>query len=809
MVLLGACQLGDKSAVESIMSAACEVQRREKRSMLNIFKDIDSEGKRILHIACSRGDFEILSCILSHLRKMDHGITQHYSDDGARGYSYIQFDKDNKGRTAFHKCCQIGEYRLVQMMCDAIPKHEHDFMYRILCNQDNKKTSPLSEAVENGYHKTVKVIMHMAVKSKCIRKLLLECIYENGQTLLHRACTFNYKYRQVQCLEVVLKKAHEYTEDSSLINDIWFKEDSSGKTFIFYLSQANEEILPLLIKQGIEAWNSDAQSSNLASTLREAFDDGHHQIVKIILDEAVNSRCIRKLLLECTDHETLLHRACYNEHGHVRCIEAVLNAALAYTHDPEVFRDLFLSPDENGKTFLYYLSDSSEDVIRLLLRRAIEWDCDRILVKDHQPICYQLLHRKSSLDSVDTSSALPYVNANSPPMSNSHNNNSKTDVNVLQYIQQKKEPTLSKKISALAAIFDHYHDKLNNDKGKRHPNDFVLFQTVNEDTGLLQSMGDENCLDLIQHKHTKEYLIVCWVAYGRYFFFANMILYAMMLFMFTTFVTSHKFEVNGTNTDLVFTKVSWIHPVVIMLILFSLLALVNEGLQIIAKRFRYFYEMHNYVDLIVCVTSLCLPISSLHIDYNMWHHRIGAIVMCLAWIKATWMITRVPSRDDTVFGQILGKIVLAFNMLFYVMRRGCYVIPVVAMLTMTFTLCFHTLFQTQEPFSNIGNSLLKTIGMTVGELDMVNMFVLDSESESLSFKAISCILSTIFLYMMTISAMNLLVGMAVGDINELSAKSEVVAFTTLVELILESRSMMSMLTKVAPDNESPDIVKVW
>ena len=907
-LLLGACQCGNKGAVESIMRAVWEVQKRERRSMLQIFKDTDSEGKRILHIACSRGDIEILSCILSHLRKMDvrqaHGIPLNYGDDGDEDYSYILCYKDNKGRTAFHKCCQLGKYRLAQMMCDAIPKNDHDYMARIVCNQDNKRTSPLSqamencylktvkvimnmavkskclrklliecinengqtllhrashykhkqiqclevvltkaqeytenssdedysyilcykdnkgrtafhkccqlgeyrlaqmicdalpkndhdsmparilcnqdnkmtsplsEAVENGYLKTVKVIMNMAVKSKCLRKLLIECIYENGQTLLHRAN--HYKHKQIQCLEVVLTKAQEYTEDSSLIHDMWFKADIYGKIFTSYLSQANEEILPLLIKQGIEAWNSDAQICHLESTLREAFDDGHHQIVKHIMDEAVKSKCIRKLLLECTNHTTLLHRACYNERGHTSCIEAVLNAALAYTHDPEVFRDLFLSPDENGKTFLYYLSDSSEDVIQLLLRRAIEWDRGEHLVtvrQQQQYICDQLLHQKND-----------------------------TDVTVLQYIKQKQDPISSTKISALGTIFEHYHTKLDSNVKRRQPRDFVLFQKMNEeDTGLLKSMCHANCLELIQHEHTKKYLHTCWDAYARYFFFTNMVLYAMVLLMLTTFVVSHKFEVNNTsNTDIVFTKASWINPVVIMLILFSLLTLVYEMLQMITKRSGYIKEMHNYVDLIVCVISLCLPISSLHIDYDMWHHRIGAIVMCLAWVNATWMITRVPIRGDTLFGQIFRKISLAFSMLFYVMRRGCYVIPVFAMLTMTFTLCFHTLFQTQEPFSNIGNSLLKTIGMTVGELDMVNMFFLDSESESLSFEVISCILFVIFLYMMTISAMNLLVGMAVGDINELRDKGEVVAFETLVDLILESRKILSMLQLVIP-----------
>ena len=780
-ILRGACQHGDKGAVESITRAACEVQRREKHSMLQSFKDTDSEGKGILHIACSRGDVEILSCILSRLRKMDvrhatatNGITRHLSDDSDDDYSHIQCEKDNKGRTAFHKCCQLGEYRLVQMMCDAIPKHDHDFMALLLCNQNNEKISPLSEAVENCHHKTVKVIMYMAAKCKCLRKLLLECTYSNDQTLLHRAC--HYKYEHVRCLEVVLKKAHEYTDDDinddhNLIKDLCFRKDIYGNTFVSYLSQTTEAVLPLLIKQGIEAYNFDGRRSNLVPTLLEAFDDGHHRIVKHIMDEAVNSKCIKKLLA-CTHPETLLHRACYNKHGHTSCMEAVLNAAHSYTDDPEVFRELFLSPDEYGRTFLFYLSDASEDVIRLLLTWAIEWDKEHSATDQQQYICYQLLHR---------------IAEKRPKVVNS-------DVTALQYVQQKQDPTLTTKISTLAAIFDHYHDNLDSDD-KRQPSDFVLFQTEDEeDTGLLHSMCDANCLDLIQHRYTKEYLHACWVAYGRYFFFTNIVLYAMVLLMLTTFVVSHQFDMNGTsNTDLVFTKASWIHPVVIVLIFFSLLTLVYEILQIITKRYRYFYEIHNYVDLIVCLTSLFLPISSLHIDYNMWHHRIGAIVMCLAWVNATWMITRVPSRYDTRFGQFLGKIILTFNMLFYVMRRGCFVIPVFAMLTMAFALCFHTVFQMQEPFSTIGNSLLRTIGMTIGELDMVSTFFLDSESESLSFKAISCVLFTIFLYMMTISAMNLLVGMAVGDINELSDKGEVVAFETLVELILESRSILSML----------------
>ena len=679
-ILLGVCQHGDKSAVESIMRAAFQIQKRDQNnnSLRRIFKYTDDKGKRILHIACSRGDVEVLGCILSYLRQMGVDITQS-----------IQFDRDNKGRTAFHKCCQLGQYRSVQMICDSIPDLACDFMTRLLCEQDNKNATPLSEAVENGHHKTVKVIMNMAVKSKCLRKLLLECRYNNDQTLLHRAC--HYKNERGICLNVVLDEVKD---------------------------------------------------------------------------------------------------------------------------DPKVFRDLFLSTDECNRTFLcyLYLGDSSEYMNRLLLKSASKWDRNEPDFRTHpqDSICYQLLHgtykkRPVSVNASQNSVRCPQQSICSqllPGSDEKHLNVSDhADFAVLQKLPQKHHQTLTTKTSALTAIFEIFDN--DDDDDERQPCDFALFQTEDgDDTGLLSSMCNVNCIDLIQHKYAQNYVYACWLEYGRYCFFTNMVLYVMMLLMLTTFVVSHRLDVNGTsNIGLVFTKASWIHPVVIVLILFSLLTLLYEILQMI-NRSGYFKQIHNYVDLIVCLTSLCLPISNLLIDYNIWHHRIGAIVIGLAWVNATWMITRAPSKDNNIFDKIIRKIILTFSMLFYVMRRGCYVLPVFSMLTMTFALCFHILFQTQEPFSNIANSLLRTIGMTIGELDMASMFFPDSESELPSFKTISCILFTIFLYMMTISAMNLLVGMAVGDINELSEKGEVMAFETWVDLIQESRGITSMFKKREKQNNA-------
>ena len=783
--------------------------------------NMDQNDDTVLHRLTYMGHDQAIDHILRHIKgKVDW-------------FDKVKKFKNDDGMTVFHLACDNTKPDMTKVILDHVTD---DTLKKEMLKQTCNNTSILHTICKNDNASMLKVILDHAGDDSLLKDML-KATDVLGYTAVHLACMLGQN-RGIRCLEVLLLKIRH----SDIVDSVMLEKDGQGRTLLHIACQEGfSDIIDILfkyihgykMKDCILALDNSQKtpfhlacahghhsvvealirilkhefmvqiicnaSKNIKSPLSEAVENGHHKTVNVIVSMAVKIKCLRGLLLECkySNDQTLLHLACNYKYKQMRCLEIVLNAVHAYTEDSELFRELFLSPDEDGRTFLCYLSDSSDDMIRLLLKWAIEWDKVHSDTYQRQSICYQLLHQKINSGAIFTAGSRP----------NSHNKNG---ITALQCIQQKQDPNLSTKISTLSAIFDNLDSKLK-DKPQK-PSDFVLFEAKKEDGAvLLRSMCDANCLDLIQHEYTKKYLYACWKEYGLWFFIINMVLYTIMLSMLTTFVVSHRFDVNGTtsntdlvltvngtsNTDLVFTKASWINYVVLvaLLIVFSFLTLVYEILQMIAKKSLYFYEFHNYVDLIVCMTSLCLPISSLHIDYNIGHHSIGALVMCLAWVNATWMITRVhvPSRDNNPFGKILKKIILVFNMLFYVMRRGCFVIPVFAMLTLTFALCFHTLFQTQEPFSNFGNSLLRTIGMTIGELDMVSMFFLDSESGSLSFKSIGCILFTIFLYMMTISAMNLLVGMAVGDIKELGDKGEVVAFETLVELILESRRMLSVL----------------
>ena len=701
-ILLYACQHGHKNAVKSILAAANEVERREPGvDLLTKLFSTHIEGKRILHIACNRGDTDVVRMILDQIQKYcitkaaffdayqkhDSGENNdsesksaesnadyddaHDDDDDDEGSDEAHrlchkdrkqslpspfVEQDDTKRTALHECCQHGDHHIVKMLLDAVPELDSTLMVELLCNQDDRKHTSLWNAFENGHYIIVKNILTEASKSKCVKKLLLECRNGNNQTIFHRAC--RHKYSNMRCLEAVVRIAQLYKDD-----------------------------------------NEDDNSNN-----------GNN----------------------CKTTQTLI-------------------------------KELLLAKDRYDKTFIFYIAESNEDVMHLLIKTTTDTDWEQTH-PESESICYKLLTHKDK----SGKTALMYTNE-------------------------------AKKLFVLTDFLDPLYDKIKkNDSKNSKPRDFTLFHREIIDYGkhkkesLLTAIGDAKCLDLIQHDYTKGYLNISWTTHGRYFFFTNLFLYLMELLLLSTFVVTHKYEkVNGTSntssTDLVLTqKPSWLQPVVYPLVIFAALNFIYEILQMNTKRRHYWKAKHNYTDLTVCLVSLGLSLSVLFLDYGAWHHQIGTTVMCMAWLNAAWMMTKIPSFSKSSLPQ---KVILMFTMMFRVIGRVCLFIPVFATFTLTFALCIHTLIPVQIPFSNVGYSIIKIIGMTIGELDLGDIFFSGDATETPPFYVLSCVLFVVFLGIMTISAMNLLVGMAVGDINELSADSEVIAFKTLVDLTLESQAM--------------------
>ncbi len=350
-------------------------------------------------------------------------------------------------------------------------------------------------------------------------------------------------------------------------------------------------------------------------------------------------------------------------------------------------------------------------------------------------------------------------------------------------------------------------------KAQGNPEDY-LDKPYREQTNssLLTVIGKANCLELVRHEYTQCYLNIWWKRYGRYLFYSSFFTYMCLLLSLTAFVATHdySYDTNRTSTDHIrfhSTNAAVTNAFQVLLLVFAILSLVFEGLQIAAKGWFYWKLFENYADLTIVACSFILAIGSLITEYANWHHQLGTAIMTVAWINGAWLMTKVPSFAHPH----LQEISMRFIMLFRVIRNVCIFLPVFSIFVLTFALAFQSLFQIKKPFNHLGYAMMKTMAMTIGELEFDDIFFNDDRSETPPFYTISCFIFVLFLGIMSISAMNLLIGMAVGDIRELRDRSEMIAFNIMVERIFETQALLNIFrARKAPRRQKrrkiPDLV---
>jgi hypothetical protein len=91
--------------------------------------------------------------------------------------------------------------------------------------------------------------------------------------------------------------------------------------------------------------------------------------------------------------------------------------------------------------------------------------------------------------------------------------------------------------------------------------------------------------------------------------------------------------------------------------------------------------------------------------------------------------------------------------------------------------------------------MVKVMSMGIGELDYGAVFFDDTKNAV--FSLVAFFLLVLFLGVMTISMMNLLIGVAVGDVDDLRDTGEITAFKSMVDLILQYSYMFPTdMTKI-------------
>ncbi|KAK3090273.1 hypothetical protein FSP39_010553 [Pinctada imbricata] len=251
--------------------------------------------------------------------------------------------------------------------------------------------------------------------------------------------------------------------------------------------------------------------------------------------------------------------------------------------------------------------------------------------------------------------------------------------------------------------------------------------------------------ELLSHPLAQHLLILKWRKFGRFQFYANLFMYIVYLILqtlYTLFIPKIKTNLldNVRRCPVYLTAEEQNN---------------QTAIDIKVKGWRYFlHPTYILTDIMLITTSLYLiNISVLPCENEF---RSGWISSFVAWIVIMMYL------------RSLGGIGIYFVMFEEVMISLLKVSVVLILFVMAFSQAGSVTLAMRDGFGEFDPSPLAVFAMTLGELNYIDTFV---TSDNSPFTTDNYILVTIFMFVMPIALMNLLIGVAVGDIEKIQKQA--------------------------------------
>ncbi|XP_054734115.1 transient receptor potential channel pyrexia isoform X2 [Anastrepha obliqua] len=306
------------------------------------------------------------------------------------------------------------------------------------------------------------------------------------------------------------------------------------------------------------------------------------------------------------------------------------------------------------------------------------------------------------------------------------------------------------------------------------------------ETELLLSLIEVGQKRLLMHPLCETFLFLKWRRI-RKFFLMSLLYHAIYVILFTMYIVG----VYARNCDKnpKCEAPGYISTVGYFVIILNLILMGKEcfqmahGLQGYAKYWENWLQWAIVFGVLLCVTPEILVPSNL-LAVPTWQHHVAAIVVLLVWLELMMLVGRFPIFG--VYVQMFTKV--AGNFCKFLLAYIC--------LLIAFCLSFSVLFNDYPPFENITWSLLKAITMMSGELEFEDIFYGDIP---VKFPVTSHILFLCFVLLVTVILTNLMVGLAVSDIQGLQVSATLDRLVRQAELISRLESLFfSRLLRRAP-----------
>ncbi|XP_066434673.1 transient receptor potential cation channel subfamily A member 1 isoform X2 [Eleutherodactylus coqui] len=308
----------------------------------------------------------------------------------------------------------------------------------------------------------------------------------------------------------------------------------------------------------------------------------------------------------------------------------------------------------------------------------------------------------------------------------------------------------------------------------------------------LNAMVQHSRVELLSHPVCKEFLLMKWRAYGFKAHLLNLAVYSLGLIPLTLLIVKGVTPSSTNSTagpkDLYLEDTYFARTCLSIVMIMNIFGLLKELVQMYQQKLKYLMDGSNIIDWSIYVTSILFAsaVCTNPLFVASWRWQCAAIAVFTSWVNFLIYLQRFET---------CGIYIVMF---WEILRTLLQIIAIFFFLILGFALSFYVILTPQIAFKNPALSLMQTFTMMLGDVNYHDSFLEPLLHDELEYPILTFLHLITFTLLIPILLMNLLIGLAVGDIAEVQRNAALkrIAMQVTLHTNLEKKLPYCFLKRV-------------